>query len=127
MPSVAGIAVRDSKVFVARRMPGGQIGGRWEFPGGKLEAGETAPQAARREFMEEFALDVAAGRILGSRRVECGGRSLELIAVLVDFDGEPLALAEHEGYLWADAESLTSLDLAESDRGILDLVLPLLP
>lgn len=126
MPSVAGIALRDGKVFVARRRPGGQIGGRWEFPGGKLEPLESATEAARREFGEEFGLTVSVGRTLGSTSVECGGRTLELVAVLVDFEGEPPELAEHDGYMWVDAAGLSGLDLAESDRSLLGLVLPLL-
>lgn len=126
MRSVAGIAIREGKVFVARRMPGGQIGLRWEFPGGKLEPGENGADAVRREFHEEFGLEVSPGRILGSTEFTHQGGDVELIALLVGFIGEPETLAEHGECRWVDSRELAALDLADSDRALLGLVVPLL-
>ena len=52
--SVACIDYRDGKILIAKRIPHGQMGDRWEFPGGKLESGEDFTQAIKREMKEEF-------------------------------------------------------------------------
>jgi 8-oxo-dGTP diphosphatase len=51
---VAGIAVSGNKIFIARRSPNKSLAGLWEFPGGKVEAGESDEAALHREFKEEF-------------------------------------------------------------------------
>ncbi|MDR2110325.1 MAG: NUDIX domain-containing protein, partial [Spirochaetaceae bacterium] len=48
--SVAGIAVEGGRFFIAQRIPGGDLGGKWEFPGGKVEEGETDAEALIREY-----------------------------------------------------------------------------
>ena len=56
--SVACIDYRDGKIFIAKRQKGGDMGGRWEFPGGKIDSGEDYQQAIKREMNEEFSVDV---------------------------------------------------------------------
>jgi 8-oxo-dGTP diphosphatase len=126
MRSVAGISLRGVSVFVARRKPGGSMGGRWEFPGGKLEAGESYRDAVIREFREEFELEIVVGQAIGDSSFQNDGRRYELTAVLVDFDGEPGTLHEHDQYRWVAGEALGELDLADSDRSLLPFILPLL-
>jgi len=126
MRSVAGISLRGDSVFVARRNPGGSMGGRWEFPGGKLEPGESDREAAIREFREEFELDVVVGQVIGESSFCNAGKQYELAAVLVEFDGEPRTLREHDQYRWTGAAELAGLDLADSDRSLLPFILPLL-
>lgn len=126
MRSVAGISLRDASVFVAKRKPGGSMGGRWEFPGGKLEAGESYRDAVIREFREEFELDIEVGPTIGESSFRNDGRRYDLVAVLVGFDGEPGTLREHDQYRWVSGEALGDLDLADSDRSLLPFILPLL-
>jgi 8-oxo-dGTP diphosphatase len=126
MRSVAGISLRGASVFVARRKPGGSMGGRWEFPGGKLEPGECDRDAAIREFREEFDLDIVVGRSIGESSFRNGGKQYELVAVLVDFDGDPPALHEHDTCRWVDRRTLGELEFADSDRSLLPFILPLL-
>jgi 8-oxo-dGTP diphosphatase len=64
--SVAGIARQGAALFIARRKPGGSLGGKWEFPGGKVEEGESAEQALVREYAEELSLPIRVGEEIGS-------------------------------------------------------------
>ena len=59
--SIACIAFNDNKVLIAHRNPTGQMGGRWEFPGGKVEDGESEETAVAREFKEEFGVSITVG------------------------------------------------------------------
>ncbi len=126
MRSVAGISLRGASVFVARRKPGGSMGGKWEFPGGKLEAGESDRDAAIREFREEFNLEIAVGPAIGESSFCNCGKQYELVAMLVGFEGEPRSLHEHDQFRWVAGEALGKLDLADSDRSLLPFILPLL-
>jgi len=126
MRSIAGVSVRDGRVFVARRSPGGSMGGTWEFPGGKCEPGESDAEAVVREYDEEFGLRVVPGPTIGESGFVNGVKPYELAAVMVEFDGEPPALREHDEYRWVGAEELVALELSDSDRSLLAFVLPLL-
>lgn len=58
---VAGVIVRGGRVLVSQRRPGGGQAGRWEFPGGKRERGESDERALRRELMEELGVELEVG------------------------------------------------------------------
>lgn len=102
------------------------MGGKWEFPGGKGEPGESDQESIAREFDEEFGLTVTVGATIGESSFENAGKRYALAAIIVSFDGEPPALREHTQALWVDAEALSSLDLSDSDRSLLPFVMPLL-
>ncbi|MDR3343028.1 MAG: (deoxy)nucleoside triphosphate pyrophosphohydrolase [Treponema sp.] len=116
--SVAGIAVEKGKVFIARRIPGGDLGGKWEFPGGKVEAGETDEEALIREFDEELGIPVTIGPLLGTVSFEHRGIRL-LYAYRVYFTGYDFTLSEHTEWRWAGLEEIEPLDFADSDRKLL--------
>jgi 8-oxo-dGTP diphosphatase len=114
--SVAGIAFREQKFFIARRLPGGALGERWEFPGGKVEDGESDEAALIREFNEELGVAVRVGRLLGSAAFEHGGQARTLNAYEVSFDGEGLTLSVHSQWKWAGLDEIRGLEFAGSDR-----------
>jgi 8-oxo-dGTP diphosphatase len=124
--SVAGIALRKARVLVGRRKPGGTLGGRWEFPGGKRESGESDEDALIREYDEEFGVTVRVGALLGESQFVNGDKRYRLSALLVELLTEPTDLREHDELRWLGAEELVAIDLAESDRALLPFVLPLL-
>jgi A/G-specific adenine glycosylase len=60
----AAVIWRDGKILIDRRKPGGTLGGLWEFPGGKLEPGETISQCITREIREELGIEITVGQEL---------------------------------------------------------------
>jgi 8-oxo-dGTP diphosphatase len=125
--SVAGILIRDGRAFVAKRGPDGSFCGCWEFPGGKVEPGESDEAALAREFDEEFGVEVRAKRLLGVSAFPHRGVDRALAAWLIELapDSRP-RLLEHDEISWASGIELEALRLVDSDRKLLEFVLPLL-
>jgi 8-oxo-dGTP diphosphatase len=116
----AGILERDGRVLIARRRPGTHMAGKWEFPGGKIESGETPEQSLVRELREELDVRARIGELLCSATYEGDGISLELLVYRVEgFDGTPV-LIEHEEIRWVRPAELRSYDLADSDRRVVE-------
>lgn len=122
--SVAGIAIAsDGRLFVAKRKAGGAIGLKWEFPGGKLEAGEGDKEALRREFLEEFGIIVEPLKLIGCTRFYCENGERELAAWQVRIvPGREPVLHEHSEFAWLSMEKIRTIDLADSDKGVLELL-----
>jgi 8-oxo-dGTP diphosphatase len=114
--SVAGIALEGGKFFIARRLPGGDLGGKWEFPGGKVEEGESDEDALIREYDEEFKIPVKPGAFLGAVSFEHRGVVHILNAYRIYFSCRDLTLREHTEWRWAGFDELEKLDFADSDR-----------
>jgi 8-oxo-dGTP diphosphatase len=113
---VAGIALEGGKFFIARRLPGGDLGEKWEFPGGKVEAGESDEDALIREYDEEFKVSIKPAALLGTVSFDHRGITHILNAYRIYFAGQDLTLREHTEWRWASLEEMESLDFADSDR-----------
>ena len=125
--SVAAIIVVDGKVLVARRPLGGVLGGLWEFPGGKLEEGESEAEALVRQFDEEFGTALKPLKALGETSFVNKGVERGLVAWLGELPQDAkLELREHLASQWLGGGELIALALADSDRKLLPYVLPLL-
>jgi 8-oxo-dGTP diphosphatase len=119
---VGAAIVVDGKVLAARRNAPSDLAGGWEFPGGKVEAGENCATAVVRECAEELGVVVEPIRELG---VAFGAIELRLwLVVLVS--GMPDALEDHDELRWLDSESLDDVDWLPIDADLLDCVRPLL-
>jgi len=103
---------------VARRNLGGSQGGKWEFPGGKQEEGETPEEALVREFAEELAVPVAVGRRLYVGSFSNGSKTYRLEAFETTLLGREFRLTEHQELRWVVPPELFSLDLSDSDRQV---------
>lgn len=122
--SVAGIAVRDGRMLVAKRVEGGPIGLRWEFPGGKVEFGESDEAALIREFDEELGIAVKPLRSIGEGSFESASGRRQLAAWLVELPPESVfQLREHSDIAWVAQGELQAIDLADSDRMLLPLLI----
>jgi 8-oxo-dGTP diphosphatase len=118
MKVTAAVIEENGKVLIGRRKPGRHMGGKWEFPGGKIEPGETPQEALARELLEELAIQVRIGEFLFSAFYEGDGVSLELLVYRVHrLMGEP-SLIEHQELCWVAPNELDRFDLADSDREV---------
>ncbi|MGB4572219.1 MAG: NUDIX domain-containing protein [Rectinemataceae bacterium] len=125
--SVAAVAIRDGKIFVAQRNPGGELGMKWEFPGGKVEEGEDDETALLREFAEEFGVAIFSLARLGEIGFLHKGAERRLCAWRIRIEPESfLELREHMDIDWVDREALKRLDLVDSDRQLLPFIEPAL-
>ncbi|HVP18628.1 MAG TPA: (deoxy)nucleoside triphosphate pyrophosphohydrolase [Spirochaetia bacterium] len=122
MKVTAAVIEEEGRVLIARRKPGRHMGGKWEFPGGKIEPGETPQESLARELREELAIQARVGDFLCSALYEGDGVCLELLVYRVErVSGEP-ALIEHQDIRWVRPEELAVFDLADSDRRVAEVL-----
>ena len=123
----AAVIEREGKVLLARRSRSGSAAGKWEFPGGSIEPGETPEQCLARELREELGIESRVGEFIASSRVSFGKSSLELLAYRVlSFSGDVRTVV-HDEVRWVAPKDVSSFDLAEADRLLLPKVFSLGP
>jgi 8-oxo-dGTP diphosphatase len=122
--TTAGVAESDGRFFLARRKPGGALSGKWEFPGGKCDQVEgSEADCLIREFMEEFAVAIAVDGEIGAVPFEHGTVRYILVGYAIRFLQQPTRLIEHTDSGWFDIEAMIRLDLASSDRQLIEAYL----
>ncbi len=118
---VCALIERDGHVLMAQRPAHKHLGGKWEFPGGKIEAGETPEAALHRELREELGSTVEILRVLASHTHAYATVTVQLIPFVVRLtadSGEPQT-HEHAALRWVPAAELILLDLPEADLPII--------
>ena len=116
---VAAIIERDGRILIGQRRPDQKHPLQWEFPGGKVEAGETPEQALARELEEELGIQATGQEIARYKHAYPGKDPIELVFLRVrDFEGEPRNLIFHE-LRWEPARRLAEFDFLEGDREFL--------
>ena len=122
---VATAIVRDGRVLAAQRTRPPTVAGRWELPGGRVEAGEPETAAVVRECAEELGVHVhPAGRLGTDLPIDVGVLRVH-VARLASGSPEPRAL-EHAALRWLGAAELPTVDWIDADRAVLDDLLELL-
>ena len=112
---VAAAIEQDGKIFCAQRPEGKSLGGFWEFPGGKVEEGESLYTAIEREIKEELKCSIKAIEIIGENRHEYEKIIVNLTAIKCNLvEGEPVA-DEHSKLIYLNKENLESLVWAPAD------------
>lgn len=119
---VAAVIERDGKIFCCQRGPKGECAFKWEFPGGKIEPGETKEEALIREIKEELNCNINIERFITTINYEYNTFSLTMHVFLCSLiDREPILL-EHKSSKWCDEDKLKELDFAEADKSLLHLL-----
>lgn len=119
---VAGAVIRHEQVLIARRPTHLHQGGLWEFPGGKVESGETLERALRRELREELGIEVTASRPLIRVRHAYPDKAVELdVYKVTAFSGEPEG-REGQAVRWVAKQALTDYRFPAANRPIVSAV-----
>ena len=120
-----GVAIirRGNRFLVAKRPKGKSFGGRWEFPGGKVEPLELSESCLVREIYEEFGMSIAVGEPFKVWDYEYpNGKKFRFYGYLCEIhEGEP-RLLWHEDMVWANTADLKTIDLLEADRELIPLI-----
>ena len=117
---VGAALVRDGRVLASRRTEPPALAGLWEFPGGKVEAGESDHEALVRELREELQVEARVGARLGGD-VLIGSTAVLRVYLAALITGEP-ALVDHDAHRWLTADELLSVDWIPIDLPLVQLL-----
>ncbi len=118
----AAVIEKDGKILIAQRRKGSTLGGRWEFPGGKIEPGETAEECLKRELKEEFDIESEAVDFLIASRFRYCLVPIELLAYRVKHLSGEFKVNEHDQIRWVTPSELNSYDFMPADKPIVELL-----
>ena len=118
---VAAIITRGDLILATQRGYG-EYEGWWEFPGGKIEPGETPQAALRREIREELAADIAVGDLLTTVEYEYPKFHLEMDCFWAEVESGELTLLEHEAARWLPADDLMQVNWLPADVLVVEAI-----
>jgi 8-oxo-dGTP diphosphatase len=118
----AAVIHKGDLFYVVQRPFKGEVGGMWEFPGGKIERNESKEQALIREINEEIKIKVKIEKFIKSTSFEYKTFKINLHFFLCSIlEGEPF-LTEHINQAWVTRKNLIKIDLAEADIEVIDSI-----
>ena len=123
----AGLIMCDGMILIGQRKHGKSLEYKWEFPGGKLEKGETLEQCLARELMEEMKLEIFVREpfVTSSYDYDFGTIVLHSFWATCKSQDVPVVL-EHEQYKWVNPRDIRDYDFAPADLPIVDAIIGLL-
>ena len=114
----AGILFECERVLIAQRLHDDELGLRWEFPGGKVEVGESPEECLKREFIEEFGVTVKVGEFLMNSDFDYGVTKIELLAYWIEEYSGNFRLNSHESIQWVSVKDLDKYNFLDADKPI---------
>ena len=118
---VAAVIHEENKIFATQRGYG-EFKDGWEFPGGKIETGETPEQALKREIKEELDTDIEVGELIDVVEHDYPTFHITMHCFWCKIKKGSLTLKEHEAAKWVTVNELDTVDWLPADMGIIDLV-----
>ena len=116
---VAAVILRDGKIFATQRGYG-EWKDWWEFPGGKIESGETPEEALKREIREELATEIEVGKLLTTVKYDYPKFHLTMHCYLCVIISDQLSLLEHEDARWLVMDELDSVKWLPADKDVIE-------
>lgn len=118
---VAAIIHRDGTYFATQRGYG-EFEGMWEFPGGKIEPGESPEVALKREIQEELGVDITIEKLLCTTEYDYPSFHLIMHCYLCDIETGEIELKEHKSALWLTTETLNKVEWLPADKDVIDVL-----
>lgn len=118
---VAAVILSEGKIFATQRGYGDFKGG-WEFPGGKIEEGETPENALRREIYEELDTEITVGELIDTIEYDYPNFHLSMDCFWCEIVSGKLVLKEHEAARWLDKENLYSVEWLPADVSLIEKI-----
>ena len=118
---VAAVIRKDDKIFATQRGYG-EFKDGWEFPGGKIEEGETPEQALVREIKEELDTDISVGALIDTIEFDYPNFHLSMDCFWCEIVQGELELREHESAKWLSKEKLYTVDWLPADVGLIEKI-----
>ena len=122
---VAAIIIRNGQVFATQRGYG-EWKGWWEFPGGKMEPGESPQEALRREIREELDAEISVGQLLETVEWDYPAFHLTMHCFICTLISENMHLKEHEAAAWLTKKTLQSVKWLPADEGLIPKIAAIL-
>lgn len=118
----AAVIEKDGKILIARRNQDKHLGGYWELPGGKIEAGETPEACLKRELIEEFAIQTDVQEFIGESLYEYPGKQIKLLGYKVKWLSGDFQLKDHDQIIWVTLDQICDYKLAPADIPLLNKI-----
>ena len=126
IPVVTAIMKKGNEVLLGQRPEGNTLAGLWEFPGGKLELGESPKEALRRELREELGIDAKVGDLKIANSHQFGDKGILLMFYEVPYwTGEPKSI-HHNELRWVKKEDISNLEIPDTNRVVLEEILDII-
>ena len=120
---VAALIEKNRKYLIAKRATGSKdVLGKWEFPGGKVELGETEMEALKREIKEEFEMDIKPIRFLKNSVYEYSTKKIDLKLYECKYISGSFHLHDHSEYKFVDIEDILNYELCPADIPLAEFV-----
>jgi 8-oxo-dGTP diphosphatase len=119
VPVTAALIVKDGRILIAKRK-GGRFAGRWEFPGGKIEEGETPEACLERELREELGVEARVGTFFLSTVYPYRHATIELLIYRAEIVSGVISLRDHTEVKWVAITDLRRYDFPEADMAVIE-------
>jgi len=120
--AAAIIENEQGQMLIARRKKGKSQEGMWEFPGGKIEKGESIEDCLRRELLEEMQIEILPYAFFGANDHHYGSKHIRLIAYKATYISGEITLIDHDEYRWIGRDELMEFTFAPADIKFVEML-----